>query len=207
MEQRITIVVPAYNEAENIGTLVEAVGALFASSDLEGDLLVVDDGSTDGTAAVAQRLAASHEFLSVIAYQPNRGLTHALETGFRAATGDILVFYPADMQYHPQDIPAMVAKLNEGFDIVTGWKQGEYDKRFVSTIYNRLSRFLFRVDVHDLNSVKAFRREVIESLDFRQDFHRYMVVMAVEAGFKAGEVKVTLYPRLTGQSKFGSPLR
>jgi glycosyltransferase involved in cell wall biosynthesis len=203
----VSIVIPACNESENIRPLVEAMEKMFAASGLEGDTLLVDDGSTDGTAAVARGLQREYPFLKVLSYQPNRGLTHALETGFRAAKGDVIVFYPADMQYHPDDIPAMVAKLNEGFDIVTGWKQGHYEKKLVSGVYNWLSRVLFRVTVHDLNSVKAFRREIIDVLDFRQDFHRYMVVMAVQAGFKAGEVKVTLYPRASGKSKFGSPLR
>lgn len=207
VSQTVSVVIPAYNEAGNIGPLVAAVDKMFRESGLHGELVLVNDGSTDETLAVANELAAAHDFLRVMSYQPNRGLTHALETGFKGARGDILVFYPADLQYSPDDIPRMVEKVNEGYDIVTGWKQGNYSKKRVSAIYNWLSRVLFKVTVHDLNSVKAFRKEVIDAIDFRPDFHRYMVVMAAQAGFTAGEVKVPLYERTSGKSKFGSPWR
>ena len=205
--QSISVVIPAFNEAGNIRPLVEAVGKMFRESGLKGEMLLVNDGSTDDTLAIANELAATHDFLRVLSYKPNRGLTYALEAGFKGGEGDILVFYPADLQYSPDDIPRMIEKVNEGYDIVTGWKQGNYSKKTVSAIYNWLSRVLFKVTVHDLNSVKAFRKEVIEALDFRPDFHRYMVVMAVQAGFTAGEVKVPLYERTSGKSKFGSPWR
>jgi len=205
--QSVSVVIPAYNEEGNIPPLVEAVSRMFRESGLQGEMLLVNDGSSDNTLAVAAKLAQEHDFLRVVSYKPNRGLTYALETGFKAAEGDVLVFYPADLQYSPEDIPRMVAKINEGYDIVTGWKQGNYSKKTVSAIYNWLSQVLFKVTVHDLNSVKAFRKEVVEVLDFRPDFHRYMVVMAVQAGFTAGEVKVPLYERKSGKSKFSSPWR
>jgi glycosyltransferase involved in cell wall biosynthesis len=133
-----------------------------------------------------------------------RGIADALRTGYLHARGGILVFYPADLQYKPEDIPRLVAPILAGeSDIVTGYKEGKYEKAFVSGIYNRLSRSLFRINVRDLNSVKAYRREVMDALPNRPDWHRYMVVMAAADGFSVSEVKVPLYPRNAGQSKFG----
>lgn len=203
----ISVVIPAHNEAENIRPTVEAMEAMFRASGLAGEVVLVDDGSTDDTGKIAGELAHARSFLRVISYAPRRGLSRALETGFLGARGDILVFYPADLQFDANDIPAMVAKVREGFDIVTGWKQGHYEKQVISGLYNRLSEKLFATGVHDMNSVKAFRRELLPIFDFRSDFHRYMVVMAVQAGYRAGEVKVTLRPRASGQSKFGGHWR
>jgi hypothetical protein len=116
----------------------------------------------------------------------------------------VLVFYPADLQYRPEDIPRLVAPVLAGTsDIVAGFKEGEYEKAFVSSVYNRLSRSLFNVPVRDLNSVKAYTREVMESLPLRPDWHRYMVVMAAAQGFTVTEVPIPLYPRHAGKSKFG----
>jgi hypothetical protein len=104
----------------------------------------------------------------------------------------------------PEDIPKFIQKMKEGNDIVTGWKKGSYGlKAFVSFFYNILSRWLFKIKVHDLNSVKAFRKEVLEDLPLRKDWHRYVVVMAAEKGFKVDEVRIPLYPRKYGKSKFG----
>jgi glycosyltransferase involved in cell wall biosynthesis len=198
----ISVVVPGHNEEQNIRLAMEAMASMFEDSGLKGEVILVDDGSTDGTLAEARSLEAELPFLRVLTYERRRGLSRALEFGLGAATGDILVFYPADLQFSAHDIPRMVDKILEGHDIVTGWKQGRYEKWFVSAIYNFLSKRLFDIPIHDLNSVKAFRRELLEVFEFRSDFHRYMVVMAVQAGYKPGEVKVTLSPRAAGRSKF-----
>jgi hypothetical protein len=115
------------------------------------------------------------------------------------------VFYPADLQFKPEDIPRLVAPILAGeSDMVTGFKEGHYEKAFVSSVYNRLSRTLFNVPVKDLNSVKAYRREVMDSLPTRPDWHRYMVVMAAAQGFTVSEIPVPLYPRHAGKSKFAT---
>jgi glycosyltransferase involved in cell wall biosynthesis len=134
-----------------------------------------------------------------------RGIADALRTGYLAARGDVLVFYPADLQFKPEDIPRLVAPIIAGdADMVTGFKEGKYDKAFVSHVYNWLSRTLFQVPVKDLNSVKAYRREVMDSLPTRPDWHRYMVVMAAAQGFSVSEIPVPLYPRHAGKSKFAT---
>jgi len=200
----VSIIVPAYNEEENIPVLMEKFSLVFEESKIRGQVILVDDGSTDGTLQKARESERKYNFLRVTSHRTNQGLTAALDTGFQMAKGSILVFYPADLQYDPEDIPRMVDKINDGYDVITGWKQGRYGtKRLVSVIYNWLSRKLFRVKVHDLNSVKAFRREVVKDIPLRRDWHRYMVVLAADRGFKVDEVRVNLYPRRFGKSKFG----
>src|SRR5438445_615442 len=133
-----------------------------------------------------------------------RSITDALRSGADAARGRILVFYPADLQYSPADIPGLVAPILDGdADIVTGTKRGHYDKRFVSWVYNALCRWLFGVRVTDLNSVKAYRREVVDGLPTRPDWHRFMVVIAAAEGFRLREHPVSVHPRKAGRSKFG----
>ena len=134
-----------------------------------------------------------------------RGIADALRTGYLIARGRVLVFYPADLQFKPEDIPRLVAPiLADEADLVTGFKEGKYEKALVSGIYNGLSRLLFDVKVKDLNSVKAYRREIMDGLPVRPDWHRYMVVIAAAQGFKVAEVRVPLYPRHAGHSKFAT---
>jgi glycosyltransferase involved in cell wall biosynthesis len=201
---KVSIVVPAYNEVENIAPLMEHFSNMFSESRLKGEVILVDDGSTDKTFLKAKECQEKYNFLKVAVHKRNRGLTDALMTGFSKARGRIFVFWPADLQYLPEEIPRLIERIDDGYDVVCGWKRGSYGiKRFVSFVYNLLSRIVFGVKVHDLNSVKAFRREIVEDVPWRRDWHRYMVVMAADKGYKIGEVKVKLYPRLSGQSKFG----
>ena len=201
---KVSVVVPAYNEAENVPPLMEEFSKMFSHTRMRGEVILVDDGSTDGTFLKAKECQGKYHFLRVVAHKRNQGLTQALMTGFSRARGRIFVFWPADLQYLPQDIPKLVERIDNGYDVVCGWKKGSYGlKSFVSFIYNLLSRILFKIKVHDLNSVKAFRREVAEDVPLRKDWHRYMVVMAADKGYKIGEAKVNLYPRRFGQSKFG----
>lgn len=200
----VSVIVPAHNEEENLPVLLEAFDEVFRRERIPGELILIDDGSRDKTYAKARDLANRYRFLRVYYHKSRQGVTAALNTGFGLARGRFLFFFPADLQYHPNDLPQMVDRLTSGFDVVTGWKQGRYGpKRFVSFIYNSLSRMLFKVPVHDLNSIKGFKREVLNNLAFRKDWHRYLVVMAHEQGFKVAEVKVRLYPRKFGKSKFG----
>ena len=199
---RISIIVPAFNEEGNVGELCRQFDEMGKAASFTFEVIIIDDGSTDSTPKILEDLQAQYTFLQVIAHGNNRGLTEALQTGFANAKGNVFVFYPADLQYKPEDIPAMIAKIDEGNDLVTGWKQGKYKKRFVSEVYNALSRRLFGLKVHDLNSVKAFRRNVVEDIFMRKDWHRYLVAMAVQHGYRVAEVKIPLYERYSGSSKF-----
>jgi glycosyltransferase involved in cell wall biosynthesis len=166
--------------------------------------VVVNDGSQDGTASVLQRLEAEHPFLRVVTHRSQRGIAEALRSAGDEGHGRILVFYPADLQFLPEDIPALVEPIRAGqADIVTGTKQGVYEKAFVSGVYNRLCRWLFGIRVTDLNAVKAYRREVMAAVPARPDWHRFMVVVAAADGFRVAQRPVKLYPRRAGKSKFG----
>ena len=200
----VSVLVPAKDEAGNLPLFMEQAAEAFASSAVRYEVIVIDDGSEDDTWDVLQRLAAQYEFLRLARHRVRRGIADALRTGYLRARGEILVFYPADLQFKPVDIPRLVAPiLADESDMVTGFKQGHYDKRFVSSVYNGLSRALFHVPVKDLNSVKAYRREIMEILPIRPDWHRYMIVIAAANGFSVTEIEVPLYPRHTGKSKFG----
>ena len=200
----VSVLVPAKDEAENLPLFMELTEAAFRDSGLRFEVVVVDDGSVDATWQVLAELAARYSFLHPVRHRAQRGIAEALRTGYVHSRGRVLVFYPADLQFMPEDIPRLVAPVLSGeSDMVTGFKQGAYDKAFVSGIYNRLSRRLFHVPVRDLNSVKAYRREVMEQLPARPDWHRYMIVIAASEGFTVSEIPVPLYPRHAGRSKFG----
>ncbi|HEU6452403.1 MAG TPA: glycosyltransferase [Gemmatimonadaceae bacterium] len=203
-EVDVSVLVPAKDEAENLPLFMEQARAAFEGSPLRYEVVVVDDGSDDDTWAVLQELRERYPFLRLARHRKRRGIADALRTGYLASHGRVLVFYPADLQYKPEDIPRLVAPIIAGeSDMVTGHKQGVYEKAFVSRIYNRLSRTLFDVPVRDLNSVKAYRREVMDVLPVRPDWHRYMIVVAAASGFSVSEIPVPLYPRHAGRSKFG----
>jgi glycosyltransferase involved in cell wall biosynthesis len=200
----VSILVPAKDEAENLPLFMQQAKEVFASQPYRYEVIVVDDGSVDDSPAVLQRLEGEYPFLKSVRHNVRRGIADALRTGYLHSRGSVLVFYPADLQYKPEDIPRLVAPILAGeADMVAGYKEGKYEKAFVSGIYNRLSRSLFKVTVRDLNSVKAYRREVMDALPNRPDWHRYMIVMAAADGFSVTEVPIPLYPRNAGQSKFG----
>jgi glycosyltransferase involved in cell wall biosynthesis len=202
----VSVLVPAKDEAENLPLFMEQAARAFgADPGVSYEVIVIDDGSRDGSDRVLRELESQYGFLHVAAHRSQRGIADALRTGYLHAQGRVLVFYPADLQFKPEDIPRLVAPiLNGESDLVTGFKQGEYDKQFVSSVYNRLSRALFDVKVKDLNSVKAYRREIMDNLPVRPDWHRYMVVIAAEQGYTIHEIPVPLYPRHAGKSKFAT---
>ena len=200
----VSVLVPANDEAENLPEFLRQVREALLPLPYACEVVVVDDGSGDDTPAVLQRLVAQYPFLRVVTHRGRRGIADALKSAADAARGRIFVFYPADLQYQPAEIPGLVAPILAGeVDVVTGAKQGHYDRRFVSWVYNGLCRWLFGVSVTDLNSVKAYRREVMEALPTRPDWHRFMVVIAAAQGFRLAERAVPLHPRRAGKSKFG----
>ncbi|HEX5972163.1 MAG TPA: glycosyltransferase family 2 protein [Gemmatimonadaceae bacterium] len=204
-DAEVSVLVPAKDEAENLPLFMELAAAAFASHpETSYEVVVIDDGSTDETWEVLQRLRSQYPFLRTVRHRARRGIADALRTGYLNAAGAVLVFYPADLQFKPEDIPNLVAPiLADDADMVTGFKEGKYEKAFVSGIYNKLSRTLFHVPVRDLNSVKAYRREIMDGLPVRPDWHRYMIVIAAAEGYTVKEIPVPLYPRNAGKSKFG----
>ena len=200
----VSVLVPAKDEAGNLPLFLDQCAAMIAEQAARYEVIVVDDGSTDDSWALLTAATARHAFLHPVRHRVQRGIAEALRSGYLHARGEVLVFWPADLQFRPEDIPRIVDPVLAGeADMVTGFKQGVYEKAFVSRVYNALSRTLFHVPVRDLNNVKAYRREVMASIPMRPDFHRYMIVMAAAQGFSVTEVPVPLYPRHAGRSKFG----
>lgn len=201
---QVSVLVPAKDEAENLPMFLELCDAMIRAAAVSYEVIVVDDGSRDGTPALLEQLKAKYGWLRSERHRAQRGIADALRTGYLAARGGILVFYPADLQFKPEDIPRLVQPILDGqSDMVTGFKQGQYEKAFVSKIYNGLSRSLFDVPVRDLNNVKAYRREIMADQPVRPDWHRYMIVLAHAQGYTVSEIPVPLYPRHAGRSKFG----
>jgi glycosyltransferase involved in cell wall biosynthesis len=207
MRRDFAVVVPAYNEAPVVADLVREVRACFEALDLHGQVILVDDGSTDGTADIAGREGAGWDALTVVSHRTNLGKTEAIVTAAAHTDRTYLVLFDADLQHRPDEIPRFLAKLQEGWDVVTGRKVGSYDKRAVSSVYNRLSRRIFKVPVSDLNSMKAFRREILDGLALRHDWHRFFVVLAHARGYRVTEIDIELLPRRAGESKFRGPFR
>ncbi len=199
----VSILVPAKDEAPNLPKFLELCRESLTPQPWRFEVVVVDDGSRDDTAQVLAQLRHDYPFLRVVTHRRQRGIADALRSASDAARGDIFVFYPADLQYLPEDIPRLVEPILAGdADMVTGSKQGKYEKAFVSNLYNGLCRALFGVPVTDLNSVKAYRREVMQGVPLRPDWHRFMVVIAAADGFRLTSRAVPLYPRQAGVSKF-----
>jgi glycosyltransferase involved in cell wall biosynthesis len=199
----VSVLVPAKDEALNLPDFIEQCEEALGRAQFSYEVVVVDDGSRDDSPSILKDLSARYPFLRVVTHRRQRGIADALQSAAAVAAGDVFVFYPADMQYLPKDIPTLVRPILTGeADIVTGTKQGKYDKAFVSRIYNGLSRWLFGVNATDLNSVKAYRREIMDLVPARPDWHRFMVVIAATDGYRLTSRPIPLHPRQAGVSKF-----
>ncbi|MEO0122609.1 MAG: glycosyltransferase family 2 protein [candidate division WOR-3 bacterium] len=202
---KIGIIVPAYNEVENIPHLVSMFDE-FIKKHRDYEVIFIDDGSTDSTQKVLEEY--KRDYLKIARHKRNLGKTQAIITGAKTTNAEILVIYDADMQFDIYDVPKLVDLiLNQNADVATGWKQGKYEKKFVSSVYNWCGRKLFHLKVHDMNAIKAFRREVIETIPMRKDWHRYIVPLASEYGFVIKEIPVSLKPRLYGAPKYQKKVR
>lgn len=196
------VIIPAYNEVENVGGLFEAIADTFSRHNLSGEVIFVDDGSTDGTYEAAVQAASGLDRARVLRHRRNLGKTEAMVTGAGAATSEYVILFDADLQHSPEEFPRFLAKLAEGWDIVAGRKVGAYEKRAVSSVYNRLSNRLFDVPARDLNSMKAFRKRILDEVPLRHDWHRFFIVLAYARGYTVAEIDIDLYPRRAGRSKY-----
>ena len=196
------LIIPAFNEAPVVPALISELRAAFECHDLSGEIVFVDDGSTDGTADLVEKEARGWPLLKVVRHPRNLGKTEAMMTAARSTERTYLVLFDADLQHLPDQIPRFLERIHAGWDIVTGRKIGFYDKRVVSSFYNALSRRIFRVPVSDLNSMKAFRRDILDEMSLRHDWHRFFVVLAYARGYSVSEIDVELHPRRAGVSKY-----
>jgi dolichol-phosphate mannosyltransferase len=204
----ISVIVPAKNEEKNIPVLVQRLLPTLRLIGRRFEVIVVNDGSTDGTLQVLRDLALMHPELRVIDLARNYGQTAAMMAGFDHASGDVIVPIDADMQNDPADIPRLLAKLDDGFDVVSGWRKDRQDaairRNFVSRVANRLISRLSGVHLHDYGcSLKAYRRQVIESVRLYGEMHRFVPIYASWYGARITEIPVNHNPRLHGKSNYG----
>lgn len=208
---QLSIVIPAYNEAESIPILLEQIRMILKKHAYRAEIIVINDGSTDRTEEVLNALleaSSQHPPIRVIHFKRNRGKAEALMAGFAAATRDIVITMDADLQDDPSEIPKLLETLNtENYDVVSGWKYPRKDpleKRVFSFFFNRITAFFTGVKLHDMNcGFKAYRAEAVKELHLYGDLHRYIPILAHQAGYKVGEVKVRHHPRRFGVSKYG----
>ena len=204
----ISVVVPLYNEAESLATLHAELARAIESNHLEpAEFLFVDDGSRDGSWSVVQQLASSDHRVRGIRFRRNFGKAAALTAGFRAAKGSTIFTLDGDLQDDPAEIPRFLARLDEGYEVVSGWKRTRHDpwhKVGPSRIFNRLVSGLTGCKLHDHNcGFKAYRREVLDEVTLYGELHRFVPVLAHERGFKVAEIVVNHRPRKFGRSKYG----
>jgi glycosyltransferase involved in cell wall biosynthesis len=203
----ISVVVPARNEEATIAAVVERSFGAFAELGRTGEVLVVNDGSTDRTGTVLQDLAGRYPRLRVFTHRRSRGMTAGLQRMFSASSGDIVILIPADMESDPLiDVPTLVKFLeSHDLDVAAGWRQERKDNKVVaSRIYNAVMTAIGGVKVHDGNWIKAMRREVVNSFPpLRSDWHRFLLMIAAHNGYRIGETPTYYQPRQAGSSKFG----
>jgi glycosyltransferase involved in cell wall biosynthesis len=207
MEATLSLVVPVYNEAESLEPLVDEIDEAVAPLDRAVEIVFVDDGSTDGSFRIMQQLVERRPDVRVVRLRRNFGKAAALAHGFAVSRGEYIVTLDGDRQDDPHEIPRLIAKLDAGFDLVSGWKQSRQDplsKTLPSRVFNWTVRRTTGIPLHDFNcGLKAYRREVIETISVYGEQHRYIPVVAAQAGFRVTEERVNHRPRVAGRSKYG----
>lgn len=202
-----SIVIPVMNEEENVPLLHRAISAAMQAWGKSYEIVIVDDGSTDRTFELLRQIAENDPHLRVVKFRGNYGQSAAMAAGFDHARGEVVVTMDGDLQNDPKDIPNVVAKLEEGFDIVSGWRKNRKDKLVIrkipSKIANRLIRKTTRVDLHDTGcSLKAYRSEVVQKIRLYGELHRFIPALARIEGARIGEMVVNHHERKFGQSKY-----
>ncbi|MBD3348002.1 MAG: glycosyltransferase [Candidatus Eisenbacteria bacterium] len=204
----ITVLVPLYNEEESLARLYDAVAEGVRPLGADWDIIFVDDGSTDSSMDVLRRLHEEHDNVTVLSLGRNLGKSAALAVGFREAAGEMVVTMDADLQDDPTEIPKLIGRLGEGYDLVSGWKKERKDplsKRLPSKLFNWVTGRLSGLPLHDMNcGLKVYRREVVKRIKVYGELHRYTPVLAHFAGFRVTELPVTHHAREFGRSKFGA---
>jgi glycosyltransferase involved in cell wall biosynthesis len=204
----LSVIIPLYNEEENIGPLMTQLFTQLAALPFSFEVLVIDDGSTDGSYRALQREAAERPQLKVIRFRRNYGQTAALMAGIDFASGGTLISLDADLQNDPSDIPALLAKLDEGFDVVSGWRKDRKDARFrrtlISRVANRVISTISGVRLNDYGcTLKAYRSDVVKGIKLYGEMHRFIPIYARWMGARVTEVPVQHHPRTHGVSKYG----
>ncbi|MCS7031483.1 MAG: glycosyltransferase family 2 protein [Gloeomargarita sp. SKYG116] len=206
--QRLSVVIPIYNEVDNIPHLVPAVTEVLQKTGLDYEVICVDDGSRDGSTERLRHLARERHDLKVVVLRRNYGQTAALAAGFDQATGDVVITLDGDLQNDPHDIPRLLAKLAEGYDLVCGWRQHRQDDGLTRLLPSRVANWLIGqvtgVKLHDYGcTLKAYRRELLRDMHLYGELHRFLPALADMEGARIAEIPVQHHPRRFGRSKYG----
>ena len=204
----VSVVIPIYNELENIPRLYDRLQEVLPGLGREYEILLVDDGSRDGSREELARLAANDEHVKVIHFRRNYGQTAAMEAGLQLASGDVIVTIDGDLQNDPTDIPMMLAKIDEGYDLVHGWRKRRQDallnRKLPSMVANWMISKTTHFPIHDLGcTLKAIRREIAQELELYGEMHRFIPILAHWRGARCCEVVTKHHPRRFGQTKYG----
>ncbi len=208
----LSVIIPVFNECESLPSLyTELIKGINSAKEAEliseYEIWFISDGSTDGSDDVIKKLIQRDEKIHLIVFRKNFGKAAALQAGFRHCNGDIIITMDADLQDDPAEISRFIQKLNEGYDLVSGWKYNRLDpleKRLPSKLFNKVTSCLSGIHLHDFNcGFKAYRREVIDSIDVYGELHRYIPVLAFRKGFRITEITVKHHKREFGKSKYG----
>ena len=204
----ISIVVPVYNEQDNVEAVYTGIRAALMSIGCSFEVIMVDDGSTDGSYRLLTAIASEDTSLKVIRFRRNFGQTAAMAAGFDYAKGDIIIPMDGDLQNDPSDIPRLIEKINEGYDVVSGWRSDRKDtfitRKIPSIMANALISRMTGVHLHDYGcTLKAYRREVLDGINLYGEMHRFVPALASQFGAKVAELPVNHRPRLHGVSKYG----
>ena len=203
----LSVVVPVYNEERSVELLYDEVASALDPLERAWEVVFVDDGSTDGSFGALTRLHARATNVRVVRLRRNFGKAAALAAGFAQAGGDVIVTIDADGQDDPAEIPRLLAKLDEGFDLVSGWKTHRRDpwrRRFLSRVFNTVTGWISGVRLHDMNcGLKAYRADVVKGLALYGELHRFLPVLAYERGYRIAELPVNHRPREHGRSRYG----
>jgi dolichol-phosphate mannosyltransferase len=203
----ISIVVPVFNEKDSLGQLIDEIGNTAESAQLTTEVIFVDDGSKDSSWTSITELASRHDRIKGIRFRRNRGKAAALMAGFQEATGDIVFMMDADLQDPPEEMPRLLAKLDEGWDVVSGWKRTRHDpwhKVYPSRVFNKLIGRLTGLRLHDhVCGLKCFRKEVLQDIQVYGEMHRFLGVMAAAEGWSVTEVPTLHRARTRGMGKYG----
>lgn len=204
----ISVIVPVMNEIENVDPLHQQLTAVLAAMPNEYEIVVVDDGSSDGTRERLQEIAATDPRLKLVFFRRNFGQTAAMQAGIDFASGDVVITIDGDLQNDPTDIPMMMKKIEEGFDLVHGWRKHRQDafvnRKLPSKIANWLISRVTGFPIHDLGcTLKAIRREVAQEIELYGEMHRFIPILAHTRGAKCVEVETKHHPRIHGKTKYG----
>src|SRR5947207_10848761 len=204
----LSVVVPICNELENIGPLYQQLAAVLPSLNRPWEIVFVDDGSTDGSSGRLNQLAEADERVKVVRFRRNYGQTAAMQAGIHHSTGETIVTLDGDLQNDPLDIPVLVHKLDEGYDLVHGWRKQRQDtlltRKLPSKIANWLISTVTRFPIHDLGcTLKAMRRESAVELELYGEMHRFIPILAHQRGARCVEIVTRHYPRRFGRTKYG----